>query len=98
MILWITGARHTGKTTLARYLQSQMRRALVIDGDDIRESLNQDLGFENADRIENNMRIARLVKILEKQGFDIIVATICPNVDNLWERVYNICKCKFIHL
>lgn len=95
MILWITGQRKSGKTTLAKQLLQRMD-AIHLDGDDMRESINQDLGFSEEDRLENNKRIARLAKVLENQGFDVIVSTICP--EYVRDDVYWITGCKFIHI
>lgn len=95
MILWITGKRNSGKTTLAREFCEKMG-AINLDGDDMRESISEELGFDENDRMENNLRIARLAKVLERQGFDIVVSTICP--EYVREEVWNITACKFIHL
>lgn len=97
MIIWITGARGAGKTTFAREL-CQKTKAIHLDGDAMRASISTDLGFSDADRIENNLRIARLAKELEGQGFDVMISTICPDIQDLRESVFHISKCKFIHL
>ena len=96
MILWITGRRGAGKTTLAKELQGKLG-SILLDGDEMRESISKDLGFEMKDRIENNLRIARLAKVLHEQGHDVVVATICPTQD-LRRQVYYVCKCRFINL
>ena len=95
MIIWVTGERGKGKTTLAKTLQSKMG-GLLLDGDQMRESISKDLGYDEKDRLENNLRIARLAKILHEQGNDVIVATICP--EYVRQEVYWVCKCTFIHL
>ena len=71
--------------------------AINLDGDGVRR-VWKDLGFSDEERFENNMRVARLAKELEEQGFDVIVSTICPDINNLRQEVFYICKCKFIHL
>jgi len=96
MIIWIRGARKIGKTTLAKQLQKLMPGSLILDGDDMRDSISRGLGFSDEDRLENNVRIARLAKILEAQGFPIIVSTICPG--EIKEAVFNITGCRFIEL
>ena len=96
MIIFITGDRGKGKTTLAKELCRKMG-AINLDGDGVRRVWT-DLGFSDEDRFENNMRVARLAKELEEQGFDVIVSTICPNIKNLRKEVFYICKCKFINL
>lgn len=95
MIIWITGERKSGKTTLAKELCKKMN-AINLDGDEMRNSISVGLGFSDEDRLENNKRIARLAKVLESQGFDVICSTICPG--SIKEEVFNITGCKFIHL
>lgn len=94
MIIWIRGARKSGKTTLAKQLLSKMD-AVWLDGDMMRR-VWIDLGFTEEDRLENNKRIARLAKEIEEQGRDVIVSTICP--DYCKEEVFNITGCRFIEI
>jgi len=93
-ITWIYGQSKSGKSTLARKIRTN---EVVLDGDDMRSAINNDLGFSKEDRWENNLRIARLAKVIDKQGVDVIVATICP-YRKLREEVRRICGCKFIYL
>jgi adenylylsulfate kinase-like enzyme len=72
MIVWITGNTGAGKTFLADTFTGFVK----IDGDDVREVWK--LGYSKEDRFENNRRVTRLVKLLHKQGFDIVVSVICP--------------------
>ncbi len=95
MITWITGESGSGKTTLAHKLTDN--RTILLDGDTMRATITKDLGFSKKDRIENNLRIARLANELDKQGFDVTVSTICP-YDELKQQVYWICKCRFIKI
>jgi adenylylsulfate kinase len=95
MVIWITGKSGAGKTTLAKELCSKMK-AINLDGDDMRASLTKGLGFSDEDRLQNNIKIATLARILEKQGFDIVVSTICP--PKVRGEVYKITRCNFIHL
>lgn len=97
MIIWITGESGAGKTVLAKELQSKMG-GINLDGDDMRASLTKGLGFDEKDRYDNNIKIATLARILERQGFDIIVSTILPDISDLREQVLKITRCKFIHL
>ncbi len=97
MIIWITGKSGAGKTTLAKELCLKMQ-AVNLDGDEMRASISTDLGFSDQDRITNNLRIARLAKVMENQGFDVVISTICPDIEDLREQVKSITKCKFIHL
>jgi len=96
MIIWITGKRGAGKTTLAKQMQAHMKNAVLLDGDDMRASISTDLGFTDQQRLKHNLRVARLAKTLEKQGFPVIVATICP--PSVREEVYFECKPRWIHL
>ena len=96
MIIWCRGKRKSGKTTLAKQLQKLMPNSLILDGDEMRDSISKGLGFSDEDRMENNLRIARLAKILEAQGFPVIVATICPG--KIKKEVFHITGCRFIEL
>tara|TARA_B100002051_G_C16741903_1_gene644829 strand:+ start:2563 stop:4338 length:1776 start_codon:yes stop_codon:yes gene_type:complete len=81
--IWFTGLPSSGKTTLARELSKKLSSlgisAYVLDGDNLRSSINKDLGFSQEDRIENNRRTAHIAKILHQAGVVPIVATISPN-------------------
>ncbi len=95
MIIWITGQSKSGKSTVSRKISQG--KWIVLDGDSMRVSISRNLGFSLEDRRENNLRIARLARELDKQGFDIVVATICP-YRKLREEVKKITGCKFIYL
>ena len=73
-MIWITGNSGAGKTTLARRMKRE--NTIILDGDDLRKCWK--LGFSKDDRWEQNMRAAKLGFMLERQGFEVIVATICP--------------------
>ena len=93
MVIWITGNSGAGKTTLAKKIR---KNEILLDGDELRK-IWTDLGFSEADRWEQNLRAARLAKMLSEQGFDVIVATICP-YKKLREEVKEITNCKFIYV
>lgn len=95
MILWITGNTQSGKTTLAKKLMG--KNTILLDGDEMRATVNRSLGLTTVDRWENNIRIARLAKLLEEQGFSIIVAVICP-YKALRRAVETITGCKWIYI
>lgn len=78
MVLLLSGESGVGKTTLAKYIQSQLNNVIVLDGDDIREELNSDLGFSDEDIMENMRRVSSLARLLSKQGYFIIVSCIAP--------------------
>ena len=73
-MIWITGNSGSGKTTLAHRLKTQ--NTIILDGDDLRSVWK--LNFSENDRWEQNLRASKLAVMLEKQGFEVIVATICP--------------------
>ena len=81
--VWFTGLSGSGKTTLANEIGKQLKSLnvpfYIIDGDNIRQTLNQDLGFSKEDRLENNRRVAHLAKILIDANIIPIVSTISPN-------------------
>ena len=84
--LWFTGLSGAGKTTLAQgllaRLQEDGRPALVLDGDQMRQGLNRDLGFTREDRKENARRLAEVAKLLNAAGVTAIVAIISPYADD----------------
>ena len=69
MITWITGNSGSGKTTLARKIIAA-DGGILLDGDSMRTCWSLGLGKE--DRIENNMRIAKIAKVLDGQGFNVV--------------------------
>jgi bifunctional enzyme CysN/CysC len=81
--IWLTGIPSSGKSTIAEALGRRLKKLkipyYIIDGDNIRSTLNKDLGFTKEDRIENNRRVAHLAKILFESGVVPIVATVSPN-------------------
>lgn len=94
MIQWIYGESGVGKSTLARKLLDP--RTIHLDGDDMRRVWT-DLGFSDADRMTNNVRIAHLARVLDRQGFNVVVSTICPT-GKIRKAVHLITGCAFIHL
>ena len=94
MIWWIYGASGSGKSTLAKKLCED---AIWLDADVIRPAISEDLGYTEEDRIKNNKRIARLAKVLDDQGYDVVVSTICP-YEELRKEVFYICKCRFVKM
>jgi len=80
---WLTGLPSSGKSTIAEAFGKKLQKLnisyYIIDGDNIRSTLNKDLGFTKEDRVENNRRVAHLAKILFDSGIVPIVATVSPN-------------------
>ena len=80
--LWLTGLSGSGKSTIAnlveRGLVAQGRHTYVLDGDNVRHGLNRDLGFTEADRIENLRRVAEVAKLMVDAGLVVLVSFIAP--------------------
>lgn len=70
---WIIGNSGAGKTT---YMRNELWNEIMLDGDEMRKVWA--LGFSLEDRWEHNIRIARLAQYLNEQGYNVLVATICP--------------------
>jgi len=81
-VIWLTGLSGSGKSTLANLLEIKLhklgRHTYILDGDNIRQGLNQDLGFTDADRIENIRRISEVSKLMLDAGLIVITAFISP--------------------
>jgi adenylylsulfate kinase-like enzyme len=95
MILWIYAQSGQGKSTLAKSLLQP--NTIWLDSDAIRSGMNKDLGFSTEDRIENNLRVARLAKLLSDQGHSVIVSMITP-FKSLRVQIQKICNPVFICL
>lgn len=82
VVLWFYGLSGSGKSTLAhaleRRLQAAGRITQLLDGDNIRTGLNQDLGFSDADRAENIRRIAEVAKLFAQMGVITVTSFITP--------------------
>jgi adenylyl-sulfate kinase len=80
--LWMTGLSGSGKSTIAHRLERDLllagHRVFVLDGDTLRNGLNQDLGFSVADRRENLRRAAEVVKVMVDAGMIVIASFISP--------------------
>jgi adenylylsulfate kinase len=81
-IVWFTGLSASGKSTLANELEIKLHnqgyKTYLLDGDNLRNGLNSDLGFSSEDRIENIRRVAYLSQILLDAGIIVITAFISP--------------------
>lgn len=81
-VVWFTGLSGSGKSTFAnaleRVLHAHGKRTYILDGDNIRQGLSQDLGFTDADRRENIRRIAELAKLMMDAGLIVMTAFISP--------------------
>ena len=81
-ILWFTGLSASGKSTIANLVERRLtamgRHTMILDGDNVRHGLNRDLGFTEADRIENIRRIAEVAKLFVEAGLIVLVSFISP--------------------
>lgn len=81
-VIWMTGLSGSGKSTIAIGLQHKLHRegylAYVLDGDNIRAGINQNLGFSEADRAENIRRIAEVAKLMADVGIIVICCFVSP--------------------
>ena len=82
LTLWFTGLSGSGKSTIANALEKALhmegRHTMLLDGDNIRMGLNNNLGFEEADRIENIRRIAEVSKLMNDAGLIVLTSFISP--------------------
>lgn len=81
-VIWFTGLSASGKSTIANALEVELhargRRTYVLDGDNVRQGMNKDLGFTDADRVENIRRIAEMAKLMMDAGLIVMTAFISP--------------------
>jgi bifunctional enzyme CysN/CysC len=80
--LWLTGLSGAGKSTIANLLEKQLfasgRHTYILDGDNVRQGLSRDLGFSEADRVENIRRIMEVARLFVDAGLVVIVSFISP--------------------
>jgi len=81
-VLWFTGLSGAGKSTIANQVEKRLhalgRHTMILDGDNVRHGLNRDLGFSEADRVENIRRIAEVAKLFVDAGLIVIISFISP--------------------
>ena len=82
MVLWMTGLSGSGKSTIANLVEQKLarmnRHTFLLDGDNVRHGLNKDLGFTDADRVENIRRVGEVAKLMTDAGLIVITAFISP--------------------
>jgi bifunctional enzyme CysN/CysC len=82
VVLWFTGLSGSGKSTIAnlveRQLVAQGQHTYLLDGDNVRHGLNRDLGFTDADRVENIRRVGEVAKLFVDSGLIVLVSFISP--------------------
>ena len=81
-VLWFTGLSGAGKSTIANALEKRLhamgRHTYLLDGDNVRHGLNKDLGFTDADRVENIRRVAEAARLFVDAGLIVMVSFISP--------------------
>ncbi len=81
-VLWFTGLSGSGKSTIANAVEKRLnlmnRHTFLLDGDNVRHGLNKDLGFTEADRIENIRRVGEVAKLMADAGLIVLTAFISP--------------------
>jgi bifunctional enzyme CysN/CysC len=81
-VIWLTGLSGSGKSTIADALELKLaalgKHTMLLDGDNVRHGLNKDLGFTDADRVENIRRIGEVAKLMTDAGLIVITAFISP--------------------
>ncbi|ATX65783.1 sulfate adenylyltransferase subunit CysN [Roseinatronobacter bogoriensis] len=82
MVLWMTGLSGSGKSTIANIVEMKLarmnRHTFLLDGDNVRHGLNKDLGFTDADRVENIRRVGEVARLMTDAGLIVITAFISP--------------------
>ncbi|HJS88064.1 MAG TPA: adenylyl-sulfate kinase [Acetobacteraceae bacterium] len=82
VVLWFTGLSGAGKSTIANLVEKRLlaqgRHTMTLDGDNVRHGLNRDLGFSEADRVENIRRVAEVSKLFVEAGLIVLVSFISP--------------------
>jgi bifunctional enzyme CysN/CysC len=81
-VLWFTGLSGAGKSTIANFVEKRLQsigcHTYLLDGDNVRHGLNKDLGFTEADRVENIRRVAEVAKLMADAGLVVLVSFISP--------------------
>ena len=81
-VIWFTGISGSGKSTIANVLELKLhamgRQTYLLDGDNVRYGLNKDLGFTDADRVENIRRVAEVATLMVDAGLIVLVSFISP--------------------
>jgi bifunctional enzyme CysN/CysC len=81
-VLWFTGLSGSGKSTVANIVEKRLqalgRHTYLLDGDNVRHGLNKDLGFTDADRVENVRRVGEVAKLMVDAGLIVLVSFISP--------------------
>jgi bifunctional enzyme CysN/CysC len=81
-VLWFTGLSGAGKSTIANLVEKRLlaegKHTYLLDGDNVRHGLNRDLGFTEADRVENIRRVGEVARLMADAGLIVLVSFISP--------------------
>jgi bifunctional enzyme CysN/CysC len=81
-VVWFTGLSGAGKTSIANLVEKRLHalgiHTMLLDGDNVRHGLNKDLGFTEADRVENIRRVAEVSRLMVNAGLVVLVSFISP--------------------
>ena len=81
-VVWLTGLSGAGKSTIANIVETRLHQlgqhTYILDGDNVRHGLNRDLGFTDADRVENIRRVAEVARLMADAGLIVLVSFISP--------------------
>jgi bifunctional enzyme CysN/CysC len=81
-VIWFTGLSGAGKSTIANLVEKRLhalgRHTYLLDGDNVRHGLSKDLGFTDADRVENIRRVAEVARLMVDAGLVVLVSFISP--------------------
>jgi bifunctional enzyme CysN/CysC len=82
LVLWLTGLPGAGKSTIADLVERKLvehgRQTMLLDGDNLRQGINSDLGFDSASRVENVRRVGEIARLMTDAGLIAIVALVSP--------------------
>lgn len=85
-VLWFTGLSASGKSTIANIVEQKLHKmeynTYLLDGDNVRHGLNQDLGFDEKSRVENIRRIGEVAKLFTDSGLIVLTAFISPFISD----------------
>jgi len=101
-VLWFTGLSGSGKSTIANLVEKKLaamgRHTYLLDGDNVRHGLNKDLGFTEADRVENIRRVAEVARLMVDAGLIVMTAFISPFRSERAMARGQVCKDEFIEI
>jgi adenylyl-sulfate kinase len=101
---WFTGLSGAGKTTLSKSLAEEFlkegKNVVILDGDELRNTISKDLGFTEEERTEQNRRAANIARILNDQGIHVMAALISPTheIQTMVQHVIGSNRCFLIHV